>query len=341
MKRKLTMLLALLLAVSVLSGLAVGTVEAAGEEEEPVVYDFVISHADPLTANFHKAYLDVEKYLEDSGLFDVTIHGNAELTSNESEGIQQCIDGEIQMTQCPTFVLASAANVPGYYVYDYPMFLTEEEYMTIAESELADDLAQQVYDNTGLIVGRAWVNGWNCIGTTTPINSLDDLKGIRIRSSTALTNVGFLSALGMNPVSLLSAEVYTGLQQGTIEGVYTPLRIFYDNKYYEVINYILRNNGSVPMQVPLVNGEYYNSLPEEHRKVLDEALDLFSTNVYKYAVEMQDDAVEAMEEAGVTIIDPTEEQMEVLQAAADSVLTEYAGEAGQDYIDQVNSILGR
>ncbi|MCR5074131.1 MAG: TRAP transporter substrate-binding protein [Clostridiales bacterium] len=322
------------------SGTSAAAAPSAGEQTAEV-YPFIISHADPLTANFHRAYMDVEAYLEASGLFDVTIHGNGELTSNEAEGIQQCIDGEIQMTQCPSFVLAAQANVPGYYVYDYPMFLNEEEYKTLAASDLMDDLAQQVYEKTGLKVGRAWVNGWFCIGVTSPVNSLDDLKGIKARASTATLTVAYLKELGMNPISMLSAEVYTGLQQGTIDGVYTPMRIFYDNKYYEVIRYIYRNNGSVPMQLPLVNGEYYNSLPEEHRKVLDEALELFSNNVYKYAMEMQEDAIKEMVADGVVIVEPTEEEMATLKAAADKVLAEYAGEAGQDYIDRANAILGR
>ena len=312
-------------------------------QAEPAKHKFLISHCMADDDPFALGYRDMKEFLEKNGNFDVTIYGNSEFSASEPEALQQTIDGVVQMTQGPTYLLAITSGVKGYFVYDYPgLMSTIEECHKIANSELAEEFAKKVLENTGIIVGRAWVNGRCAIGSSLrSIKTLDDLKGQKIRSMTSDITVPWLSSLGINPIAMPFAEIYTALQQKTIDGVYTPLRFFWQNGYGDIARHILWDQFMFVMQVPMVNGDYYNALPEDQRNILRQGMDLYSTNVHKYTIDRENESVERLKEKGIEVVmldDATKVQMKELAA---KLVAEKADIAGKDVVGRVKQILGK
>ncbi|MGD8174771.1 TRAP transporter substrate-binding protein DctP [Marinimicrobium sp. ARAG 43.8] len=77
------------------------------------------------------------------------------------------------------------------------------------------------------------------IYTTVPVNSIDDLKGLKLRSIPSKTYIEMLQRFGATPVLLPFGELYSGLQQGVVDGAEGGLAGIYQAKFGEVAKYAL------------------------------------------------------------------------------------------------------
>lgn len=103
------------------------------------------------------------------------------------------------------------------------------------------------------------------------IKSLADLKGKKIRSA-GPTETEFTRALGMTPVSLAPSEIYTGLQQGLLDGNWVADAPHFFNKGFEVTKFIFDVGSAGAGFFVLVNEKALEGLPADSRKALMDAL---------------------------------------------------------------------
>jgi TRAP-type C4-dicarboxylate transport system substrate-binding protein len=329
-----------LIAVAALAGSSGFTLAEAAEGK---VHEFIMSHCDRESSNIHVGYLAAKKFLESTGKFKITLYANATLSSSEADALQQAADNEIQMAQAPVFVLSNASKVSGYLVYDYPYFIeTEENYSKIAASEMAEDWAKQVLERLNVRVGIAWYNGPMTMCTAAkPINTPKDIGGLKLRSTPSAITVEYLKQLGAMPVSMLTAEVYTALQQGTIEGTYAPIHVLTDFKFDEVCKNFYMDASTTAMQIPVFSNKYYQTLPESDQKLIDEAMLIYMKAAKEEAAKMDKASEDFLIKNGRPVVKPTEEQKVYLRGIGESVRKDKADVAGQKYIDWTLKILGK
>jgi TRAP-type C4-dicarboxylate transport system substrate-binding protein len=315
----------------------------AAETAKSPVHEFIMSHCDRETSNMHTGYLAAKKFLESTGKFKITLYANASLSSSEADALQQAADNEIQMTQAPVFVLSSASKVNGYLVYDYPYFIeTVDNYSKIAASDMAADWAKQVLEKMNVRVGMAWYNGPMTLCTAKkPLNNTKDIVGLKTRSTPSPITVEYFKRLGAMPVSMLTSEVYTALQQGTIEGTYAPIHVLTDFKFDEVCNNFYMDASTSPMQIPVFSNKYYQTLPESDQKLIDEALLIFTKTAKEEAAKMDSASEQYLIKRGSPVVKPTEEEKTYLRGIGKAVREAKADVAGQKYIDWALQILGK
>ena len=103
--------------------------------------------------------------------------------------------------------------------------------------------------------------------TTFPINSLEDLKGKKIRASGA--RASHLKKLGMAPVNILGAEQYMALQRGTIDANTHCLYALGLYKLQEVVDYVMLPPLETSITVnTYVNQKAWNDLPDDLKKIV-------------------------------------------------------------------------
>ncbi|GHS96654.1 C4-dicarboxylate ABC transporter substrate-binding protein [Synergistales bacterium] len=319
----------------------IGSAGVAGAADK--VNALIISHCDRETSNIHKASLAAKDFLEATGKFKVDLFSNGALSASEADALQQTADNEIQLTQAPVYVVANASGVTGFFVYDYPYFIErEEDYSKVAASDMADELAEQVRGKINVHLGRAWYNGPMTVASVNrPINEPKDLAGFKMRSTTSSITVEYLTKLGASPVPMLTSEVYTALQQGTINGTYSALHVHTDFKYDEVCKYFYKDASTTPMLIPCFSNTYYQSLTADDQKLIDEALLIFSNTAKEEAARMDAAAKQYLIDKGSAFVEPTEEHKVIMRAAGKEVRESKADMAGQKYIDWTIKILGR
>src|SRR5690606_39879121 len=75
-----------------------------------------------------------------------------------------------------------------------------------------------------------------------PINTPEDLKGVKLRVQPSDIFLDSFSAIGANPVPMAWSEVFTAVQQGTIDGLEIPVPVIYSSKMTEVNKFMSLTN---------------------------------------------------------------------------------------------------
>jgi TRAP-type transport system periplasmic protein len=187
-------------------------------------------------------------------------------------------DGRLKLAQACTAYTAGTwyngdiINLPLFYNQNFkdgmaPLFATKE-----MEPVLGKDLLEKF--NCKLL----WIT------TTEPqelclkseVKTAADLKGKKIRASGKMQEQLFAvssPSIGWSGLTLPFGDVYTALQQGTIDGYITPTSVNYNSKMYEVCPYVYR----VPINVGgfviyAMNNSFYESLSQFHKDVITQAV---------------------------------------------------------------------
>jgi TRAP-type transport system periplasmic protein len=153
------------------------------------------------------------------------------------------------------------------------------------------------------ILSFNWYQGARHFLTNKPIKKPEDLKGLRIRTPGSPIFTDSINAMGANATSLAWGEVYTGIQQKVIDGCEAQLPAIVSGRVYEQCKYLSKTEHFQLMTPLIVGAKFYENLPAEFRKILDEeatkagdfAANLVNQNLLKNEQMMKD--------AGVTIIE--------------------------------------
>ncbi|MGI6584840.1 MAG: TRAP transporter substrate-binding protein [Lutisporaceae bacterium] len=344
MKKLFSIILVAVLIVSLAAGCAKTTTNNnTASPSEPAadkkVYEYKISHIESEEDLFQKGYLYLKDLLEKSGRFKVTIFANASFSSNEPEACSQVIEGTIQQTHNPGYGLATNAGIPAFYLYDYPyMYNNNQEYLAVAYSDVQKSL-NKLAEAKGIHIGYPWVNGWMGVGTKKEVTKLSDLKGLKLRTPTAPIMLKSFEKMGISCTPMAVSEVFTALQQGTIDGVVTTARAFYTTKFYEGAGYYLWDRNSATLQFPLINQKYWESLDPEAQKILDDALMDYAQFMGRECADMEKNAVSMYEEKGCEFSTIGDADMIDFKKVGEAIVVEQKDLVGAEYVDAAQDII--
>ena len=184
------------------------------------------------------------------------------------------------------------------------LFTSEDAYHEVMNDT---DYMNQIYESTDEAGFRVltWYNaGTRNFYAKTPINTPEDLKGLKIRVQQSPASVQMMEAFGAAASPMSFGEVYTAIQQGVIDGAENNELALTNNKHGEVAKYFSYNKHQMVPDMLIGNLKFLNSLSDEEREVFEEAARL-STEV---ELEEWDGQVEeakriAEEDMGVEFID--------------------------------------
>ncbi len=208
-----------------------------------------------------------------NGSVKVQIFSDGQL-GKDNEVIEQTRVGVIQSN------ISSAGGVAQHYpligVFDlpfaFPNIAVVHEVMDL-DSPFGRKLAADIEHKIGLkVLGLLDSGGYFAItNSKQPIRTLDDMKGLRIRTMTLPTHETIISSLGGKPTSLPWPEVYTALQTGVADGQMNPIPIIAFAKFDEVQKYITLTQHIITPYVWFINKSFYDSLTDDERYVVDYA----------------------------------------------------------------------
>ena len=157
---------------------------------------------------------------------------------NKTDLIDQMLLGE------PVMTLADGAFFADYGVPDmgivFGPFLFEnwDQCWTLIESDWWNEQCAQL-EALGLkMVAANWAYGARHTLTTKQVKTPADLAGLQIRVPTNQIQTKGFEYLGATPVGMSLGDVYTALQQGTIDGGENPLSTLYGRKHHEVAKFL-------------------------------------------------------------------------------------------------------
>lgn len=251
-----------------------------------------ISHAQSETHPEHLGLLAFKKYIEErlGDKYEVQIFPN-ELLGSAQKAI------ELTQTGAIDFTVAGTANLenfsPVYQIFSMPyLFTSEKAYIQTMNDT---DYMEKVYNSTDEAGFRVvtWYNaGTRSFYATKPINSPEDLKGLKIRVQQSPASIAMCNAFGAAASPMSFGEVYTAIQQGVINGAENNELALTNNKHGEVAKYYSYTRHQMIPDMLIGNVKFLKSLSPEEYQIFKEAAAL-STQVENSAWDDQVAAAKA------------------------------------------------
>lgn len=142
-----------------------------------------------------------------------------------------------------------------------------------------------------------------------PVKSLEDLKGMRIRSPSPEASE-WLEALGATPVSMPMNETYEALERGVVDGTIGSWEAVVAWGLDEVINYSTVGNFYNTTKYVVMNEDVWNSLSEEDQEIIREISEEMVTRSAEMFDEWTQIGIESADEKGVEVYELSEAELE-------------------------------
>lgn len=221
--------------------------------------------------------------------------------------------------------LAAIEGVPFLYEDD-------EHYFSTWDSDLGDEMIEAIKDDSGFYLAGAMYRGPRVLNTNVAIESLDDARGVKVRVPNQETYIRTWQALGTAPTPLSLNEVFSGLEQGAIDGQENPVNVARFNSFYEVAPYIANTNHLYGSNHFQVWADSYDGWDEETRAVFDEAVVEVSEWARETAQEEMEENISYLEDNGVTFFDLADRDEWV---AATTHIVDDADPQVQEWVQQI------
>ena len=223
--------------------------------------------------------------------------------------------------------------VPRIFVVDLPFLFRDQAH---AYKVLDGPIGRELLDAFSAkgIKGLAfWENGFRQMtNNVRPIEKPEDLKGIKIRTMENKVHLSAFRAFGASPTPMAWSEVYTALQQKTIDAQENPIAIIYFQKIYEVQKYLALTGHFYSPAPLLMSLKAFNNLPKNIQKImLDTAMDCatYERNL------LRDNEAKQLAEIKAKGMLVTLPNKKPFQAAAAPVYKEFESQFGKEIIDRI------
>ena len=160
-------------------------------------------------------------------------------------------------------------------------------------------------EKNGIILLSNWEYGFrNVTNNVRPINSPDDLKGLKMRVPPEIQMQAFVEGCGAVITTIAFPELYMALKQGVVDGQENPLSVIYYNKYYEVQKYLAITNHIYNSYVHMISKKTWEKLtPEQQKIILEESAK--AGNYMRKAIQSEEaDLVEKLKAEGMIVTYP-------------------------------------
>ncbi|MGO2146728.1 TRAP transporter substrate-binding protein [Halomonas sp.] len=166
----------------------------------------------------------------------------------------------------------ASSVVPEFAVLGLPfLFNSLPTAWNVMDGEVGDEL-KRLSEEKGLILLAFWDNGIRHVSNNVrPIETPQDLAGLKVRTPPDEMTVDIFNALGANPTPMNFSELYIALEQGVVDGQENPLMNTYSSKLYEVQDYITLTGHKYESTPVLMSKMIWDTLSAEQQDVIQEA----------------------------------------------------------------------
>ncbi|MCD7928905.1 MAG: TRAP transporter substrate-binding protein [Clostridiales bacterium] len=293
---------------------AAATTTADSDEQ---TFNLVLSHG---LAEDHAIHIQLTSFAEaveeaSGGTITITIKANGTLGS-ESDNIASIQAGALEMAKVSASTLSNFNSTWDVASLPY-LFETEEQYFEAMDGEVGETL-MGLTESDGFI-GLTWFDsGARSFYTAdTPIYSPDDLKGLKIRTMDSTIATDMMSALGGSSTVMSYSEIYTAMQNGTIDGAENNITAMRDHS--DVTTYYCYDEHTRIPDILVISTSTWNSMSENQQNIMktcaQEATEEYKTAWDEFEEECEADAIAN----GVTFIESDEMDIDAFREACQSL----------------------
>ncbi|MCL2308731.1 MAG: TRAP transporter substrate-binding protein [Proteobacteria bacterium] len=312
----------------------------AAQAEEPIVIKF--SHVVATDTPKGRAAEYFKKLAEErtQGRVKVEVYANSALYKDKEE-MEALQLGAVQML-APSLAKFGPLGVKEFEVFDVPYILDGYDALHKITTGPVGAKLLAMLEPKGILGLGYWDNGFKIMSANKPIKTPDDMKGLKVRIQSSKVLDAQMRALKALPQVMAFSEVYQALQTGVVDGTENPPSNMYTQKMHEVQKYATMTNHGYLGYAVIVNKKFWEGLPPDIRKILDQAMVEATAYNNEIAKKDNDDAVAAMKAAGRTeFYTPTEAERKAWVAALKPVHKEVEPRIGKEIIQDFYKATGQ
>lgn len=191
---------------------------------------------------------------------------------------------------------------PAFQINDMPfLFRDEAQAQRVLDGTVGDQLRQRL-DTRGIMALGYMEGGFrHMINNVRPVNTPDDVKGVKYRVLQSPIYIGLFTALGGTAVPMAWGETFTAVQQGAVDGLEIPAAVIDANKYNEVTKYLSLTNHIYSMIGLLASKRSFDRLPADLQTAVRDAAKIATAKQRAQAVANAREIVERLKTKGMQV----------------------------------------
>ena len=265
----------------------------------------VLGHSTPTTDPCHQSALIFAKEFEKltKGKYVVEVYP-ADQLGKYDEQTQALRAGTQDIQLMDPNALDRYDTLAGLHVYPF-LFRDADHFFKTYRGQVGADMFEQIRAKTGVRLNGLLFRGYRELTTVKrPINSLDDVKGLKIRVPPAKIFMETWKTLGANPTPMVWGEVYLGLKQGLIDAQENPFAISYHAKIYEVTKYLVLTHHAAGFFSFMVNDKKFQALPPDVQAAFRAAVVPAEQHYNDFVAKEQAQLLDEFKKKGMEVLTP-------------------------------------
>lgn len=254
-----------------------------------------------------------------NGKFEVKVFPNCQLGS-EKEMTEGLFLGNVDVATSATTVVTNF--VPEFIVYDLPFLFNSDEHFYKASDGAPGKFFVDACAKKGIRLLAIYDAGVRHIASKKSVNSIEDLKGLKIRTMQSKIHIDAFNGFGAKATPMAFSEQFSALEQGVIDGVEASNTSCYNQQFYRPAPNWALVSWYRCVTAMMMSEKKFQSYPKDVQKAIQEAA-AYSAKVEREAYAKSELAsLAAMEKAGVNITKPDVAPFkEVAQKVANKYIT--------------------
>jgi tripartite ATP-independent transporter DctP family solute receptor len=268
----------------------------------------------------------IEEY--SSGSMKMELYPSSQLGDKAAtfEGLRK---GTVEMTESASTDFSSFNSLWSVFSLPYMWESGAQAVKVVMDPAVKEVLYKDAESHGFVIIGWYDIGSRSIMNTKRITTNPEEMKGLKIRTMEDPILAGAVNAMGGIATPLAFGEVFTGMQQGTIDGLDHSPSALYDNRFHEVAKYLtLTEHFSIP-GVVFVSKAWFDELSPENQVAMLKAgeawTEKWNTEIWPQAT---DSAMKALAEEGVEIAEDIDKTPFI--EATQSIVDDYLDKASEE-----------
>lgn len=250
--------------------------------------------------------------------WEVVTYGSSQLGGDELL-LQKIKLGTVDFA-LPSTIMSS--QIDDFGLFEMPYLVEDRAHMREIEEAVVWPELAPLAEAAGYRIVAVWENGFRHVtNSVRPIESPEDLDGMKLRTPSGVWRLKLFQELGANPTPMALSEVFIALQTGVIDGQENPLAQIWGSRFHEVQEHLsLTGHVYTPAYVVVSPGRW-DALPQDIRTILEEEARASQAFVHETAERLDAELLDQIRTTGVMVNEPARD---AFLGASSAMYAEYA-----------------
>lgn len=275
------------------------------------------------------------KYVQEASDGKITIEyfPNAAL-GGDVEMLEGCSMGTVQMCNPAISVLTTYDDKFG--ILDMPFLFSDYEagLSALNKGELGNKLKEMMAGTGIRLADEFYFGGYRGLSNNIrTVRTPEDMSGLKIRVMESPVFISSFTLLGANPTPMSFSELFTGLQNKTVDGQDNDPSLTYTSQYYEVQKYYTNLEHIVSFGTIAMSENWYDALPDAYKKIIDEGVKILTDYTTENSYKSYEQYLKQLEDAGMEVTYLTHDERIAFKKKVEPMYEEYYDKFGKELFE--------